>query len=84
VSFSGIATFRQNPLDDCIRFAPIDRVLIETDSPYLAPVPYRGTKNQPAFVALVGKKIALVKGMDEESIALQCQRNFSALFGIDL
>jgi TatD DNase family protein len=84
VSFSGIATFKQNPLDDAIRYAPADRILIETDSPYLAPVPFRGTQNNPALVVWTGKKIASVKGISEEAIATQCACNFATLFGVAL
>jgi TatD DNase family protein len=84
VSFSGIATFKQNPLDECIRYTPLDRILMETDSPYLAPVPFRGTKNTPALVPWVGKKIAAITGVSEEAIAEHCAQNFSALFGINL
>jgi len=84
VSFSGIATFKQNPLDGCIHYTPLDRILMETDSPYLTPVPFRGTKNTPALVPWVGRKIAAVKGMSEEAIAGHCTQNFSALFGINL
>jgi TatD DNase family protein len=84
VSFSGIATFKQQPLDECLRYAPMDRILIETDSPYLAPVPFRGTKNHPALVVHTGRKIARCKGISEEDIATQIACNFATLFDVAL
>jgi TatD DNase family protein len=80
VSFSGIVTFTNSPLVSLAAAAPIDSMLIETDSPYLAPVPHRGKQNQPAWVALTGKKIAEIRGMDEEELAKALERNFDRLF----
>ncbi len=62
VSFSGMVTFKNWRLDDAIRETPLDRLLIETDGPYLAPVPHRGKRNEPAFVRLVAERIAAVRG----------------------
>jgi TatD DNase family protein len=81
VSFSGIITFANSPVAACVEYAPIDRILIETDSPYLAPVPFRGKKNRPAWVAFVGKKVAEIKKLDEESLAAALGENFARLFG---
>jgi TatD DNase family protein len=81
VSFSGIITFKSSPLVECVRYAPLSRIFIETDSPYLAPVPHRGKTNEPAWVGLVGKKVAEIKQMDEDAVAEALRENFFALFG---
>jgi TatD DNase family protein len=62
---------------------PLDRMLIETDSPYLAPVPYRGKRNQPAWVRYVGEEIARLRGATAEAIAHATSANFFRLFAID-
>ena len=62
---------------------PIDRMLIETDSPYLAPIPYRGKTNEPAWVAQVGEYIANLKGMSLEELGLTTSSNFFECFHID-
>jgi TatD DNase family protein len=80
VSFSGIITFADTPVSKCVEYAPIDRIFIETDSPYLAPAPFRGKKNQPAWVEYVGKKVAEIKKMDEEEAARVLAENFRRLF----
>ncbi len=70
LSFSGIVTFKTAvDLQQAAQLCPLDRMLIETDSPYLAPVPHRGKANQPANVALVGASIASLRGVDADSIA---------------
>ncbi|HMD68396.1 MAG TPA: TatD family hydrolase [Chitinivibrionales bacterium] len=81
VSFSGIVTFAKSSLASVAACAPLDSILIETDTPYLAPVPHRGKPNQPAWVALVGKKIAEIRKMDEEEFAAAVERNFERAFG---
>ena len=84
ISFSGIVTFKNAlPLKDVARRVPLDRMLIETDSPYLAPVPYRGKRNQPAFVPHVAHEIAKLTGLPVETIARQTSANFFRLFGIE-
>ncbi|RZI55905.1 MAG: TatD family deoxyribonuclease, partial [Zymomonas sp.] len=81
ISFSGIITFKKSQdLRDVAAFVPLDRMLIETDSPYLAPVPYRGKTNSPAYVPLVARQIAELRGSSVESIAEATSRNFEALF----
>jgi TatD DNase family protein len=83
ISFSGILTFRNaQALRDVARQVPLDRCLIETDSPYLAPVPHRGKSNQPAWVAHVGACLAELKGIAVEEVAEATTANFEALFGI--
>lgn len=83
ISFSGIVTFRNaKALKDVACRVPLDRMLIETDSPYLAPVPYRGQRNQPAYVPLVAEEIARLRGESVETIARATSDNFFRLFGI--
>jgi TatD DNase family protein len=83
ISFSGIVTFRNaEELRDIARWVPLERMLIETDSPYLAPVPHRGKTNQPAYVAHVGKAIAALRGMTPEALAEATSANFERLFGL--
>lgn len=81
ISFSGIMTFRNaDPLREVVKQIPLDRLLIETDSPYLAPVPYRGKTNQPAYVAAVAQAIAELKQISLEQLAAQTSTNFKQLF----
>lgn len=81
ISFSGIITFKNaQDLRDIAAFVPMDRMLIETDSPYLAPVPYRGKTNTPAYVPEVARQIAAVRGLAVEEVAEATERNFEALF----
>jgi TatD DNase family protein len=84
ISFSGIVTFKNAvELKDVARRVPLDRMLIETDSPYLAPVPYRGKRNQPAWVRHVAEEIARLREVPVEAIAAASSDNFFRLFGID-
>jgi TatD DNase family protein len=81
ISFSGILTFKTaQDLRDVAALVPMDRLLIETDSPYLAPVPYRGKTNNPSYVPWVAKQLAEIKGCSPETIGEQTSRNFDALF----
>ncbi len=81
ISFSGILTFRNAAdLREVARFVPMDRLLIETDSPYLAPVPYRGKTNTPALVPYVAAQIAEIKGLAVEAVARASSDNFERLF----
>lgn len=83
LSFTGIVTFKNaDPLRDVIRRAPLERMLVETDSPYLTPVPYRGKRNEPAHVRWVAETIAKVKGIDFEEVAETTTRNVQDLFKI--
>lgn len=83
ISFSGIITFKSaQDLRDVAAFVPLDRMLIETDSPYLAPVPYRGKTNTPAYVPHVAEKIAQVRGLTIETVAHATSHNFDILFGL--
>lgn len=81
ISFSGILTFpRSNEIRDIARDVPLERLLVETDSPYLAPVPYRGKRNEPAWTAETAKVLADVRGMSAQDIAAQTTENFHRLF----
>jgi TatD DNase family protein len=83
VSFSGILTFRNaEDLREVARFVPLDRCLIETDSPYLAPVPHRGKVNNPSFVPHVAAMVAQVKGLPVEEVARATSANFERLFSV--
>ena len=84
ISFSGIVTFKNAvELKEVARRVPLDRMLIETDSPYLAPVPYRGKRNQPAWVRYVGEEIARLRDVSVETVASTTSANFFRLFNID-
>jgi TatD DNase family protein len=81
ISFSGIITFRNaGELREVARYVPLDRCLIETDSPYLAPVPHRGKTNSPAYVPFVAQQLAELKGETLETIGHATSRNFERLF----
>ena len=81
ISFSGIVTFKNAvALKEVAKNIQLDRMLIETDSPYLAPVPFRGKLNQPAFVRYVAEEIARLRGLTLEAVAEATSRNFFSLF----
>ena len=81
ISFSGILTFKNaQDLRDVAAFVPMDRILIETDSPYLAPVPHRGKTNNPSYVPFVAQQIADIKGLSIEAVAEATRDNFDRLF----
>jgi len=81
ISFSGILTFKNaSDLREVARSVPLDRILIETDSPYLAPMPYRGKTNNPSYVPYVARQVADVKQLSIEEVAEATSRNFERLF----
>jgi len=81
LSFSGILTFRNaEEIREVAAFAPADRILAETDAPYLAPIPHRGQSNEPSFVRHTAEKLAEVRGVNLTEIAEQTTRNFARLF----
>lgn len=83
ISFSGIVTFKNaSALREVARRVPDERILIETDAPYLAPVPYRGQQNQPAYVVEVAKHLASIRGQSVEEIAKISRENFQRLFAL--
>ena len=83
VSFSGAVTFKNAPkLAEVAKNLPLDRLLVETDCPYMAPVPMRGQRNEPAFVAYTARKVAELRGMDEDALALAALENGKRLFAL--
>jgi TatD DNase family protein len=85
VSFSGIVTFKNaSDLKQVAAELPLDRILVETDAPYLAPVPFRGKLNEPAYVRHVAAAIAEARGMSIEALAQATTANFCRLFGVSV
>lgn len=86
LSISGVVTYKKTePLQEAVKFAPLERLMVETDSPYLSPMPYRGKwPNEPGRVAQTAKKVAELHGRAVEEVALSCARNTAALLGIEL
>jgi TatD DNase family protein len=83
ISFSGIVTFKNaKQLKEVARKVPLDRILIETDSPYLAPVPHRGKLNQPAYVKHVAEEIAMLRGISLKEVGRITTENFQRLFKV--
>ena len=80
ISFSGNITFKNSHLSEVVAEIPLDRILVETDSPYLSPVPYRGKTNEPSRVRFVAEKVAEIKNMPFEEIAKHTHTNASELF----
>lgn len=84
LAFGGVTTFpKAAEIREAARIVPLDRLLLETDSPYLAPVPHRGKRNEPAFVAHVARTIAEVRGMAADELADATTRNFEVLFQVN-
>ena len=84
VSFSGIITFRSWTDEALLRLVPADRLLVESDAPYLAPVPYRGKRNESAWVALTLARLAAVRGIAIDQVAAETLHNCCTLFGLRL
>jgi len=83
ISFSGVVTFKKaEELRETARTMPIDRILIETDSPFLAPVPYRGRRNEPAYVVETARALAELRGTTAEEIGRATSENFKRLFNL--
>jgi TatD DNase family protein len=83
ISFSGIVTFpNAKALAEIARRVPADRILLETDCPYLAPVPHRGKRNEPSFVADTARFVATLRGIALDELAAQTAANFHRLFGV--
>jgi TatD DNase family protein len=81
ISFSGIVTFKNAiAIKEVAQKSPLDRILVETDSPYLAPVPYRGKPNEPAFVRHVAEEVARLRSLSLEQVAEATTANFFNLF----
>lgn len=85
LSISGVVTYKKTEaLQAAVAFAPADRLLVETDSPYLAPAPYRGKTNEPGFVQHTAAKVAELKGLAPDALAETCARNTKALLKLDV
>ncbi len=82
VSFSGMVTFKNWRLDRAVLETPLDRLLLETDAPYLAPVPHRGKRNEPAFVRQVAEQVALVRGLPVDELIAATGANAARVFGL--
>ncbi len=82
LGIGGVLTFKNSGLDKTIAEAPLDRLVLETDSPYLAPVPYRGKRNEPSYIRLIAEKLAIVKGESIVSIERITSANAMDLFNI--
>ena len=81
ISFAGNVTFpKAQSIRDAAQFVPLDRMLIETDSPYLAPIPHRGQRNEPMFVTEVARQIGQLRGLPAEAIGEQTADNFRRFF----
>ena len=81
ISFSGVITFAKN-YDELVRQIPLEKIIIETDCPYVAPIPHRGKRNEPQYVKYVAQKIAEIKGVSFEEVAEQTTKNARKLFKI--
>jgi TatD DNase family protein len=84
VSFSGIVTFKKWEDDALIRLVPDDRLLVESDSPYLAPIPHRGKRNEPAWVTFTVARVALARGVDASSLGARAAENTVRLFRLPI
>jgi TatD DNase family protein len=82
ISFSGIVTFKKWEGDDLVRLVPADRILVESDAPYLAPVPNRSKRNEPAWVALTVAKVAATRGVTPAELGELCTANAFRLFNL--
>jgi TatD DNase family protein len=85
ISFSGIVTFKNAlQIKEVASFVPLDRILVETDAPYLAPVPHRGKLNHPALVRHVADEVAKLQGISPDALAEATTNNFFRLFGLKI
>jgi TatD DNase family protein len=81
ISFAGNITFpKAQPIRDAAKEVPLERMLIETDSPFLAPLPHRGKRNEPVFVKEVARQLGELRGLSTEDVGLQTAANFYAFF----
>jgi TatD DNase family protein len=83
VSFGGIITFGSFDAAEAVRRVPWDRLLIETDSPYLAPVPHRGKRNEPSFLPHTGARLAELRGVSPDEALTHTDRAAAAFYGLD-
>ncbi|MDZ7344534.1 MAG: TatD family hydrolase, partial [candidate division KSB1 bacterium] len=81
ISFAGNLTYKKSALPEVVRQVPLDRLLLETDSPFMAPVPHRGKRNEPAFAVHLAEKLAEIKKISLADVARQTTANAKGLFG---
>lgn len=81
MGIGGVATFKNGGLDKVLPYVPLDRIVLETDSPYLAPVPYRGKRNEPAYLALIASRVSNLLNIPESELMTATTRNASTVFG---
>ena len=84
LSFTGGVTFKNSTVDELIRKTPVEKILMETDSPFITPVPHRGKRNEPCFLTHIANKIAELKGMSAEALAEITTENARHLFGFTI
>lgn len=82
IGVGGVVTFKKAGLQDVVRELPLDRIVLETDAPYLTPTPYRGTRNESSYIPLIAAKVAELKGISIEEVAQVTTNNARELFGI--
>lgn len=82
ITYDGIAKGENTPLPHLVEEAPIDRIVTETDAPYLTPIPHRGSRNEPSYVIIVADSIAKIKGLDEKEVREQTTQNAHKIFNI--
>ncbi len=83
ISFAGNLTYKKSGLPEVVKNIPLDRILVETDSPYLSPIPYRGKENEPSRVSVVAEKIAEIKDVSFEEVAIATRKNTETLFNLN-
>ena len=84
LGIGGVLTFKKSPLPEVLQTVPLSRIVLETDSPYMAPVPMRGKRNESAYVLYVLKKLAESLGVTEEHVACQTNENVKRVFAVDI
>ena len=82
VGLGGTLTFKNSGVADIVKDVPLSQIVLETDAPFLAPVPHRGKRNEPAYTRLVAEKLAEVKGVSVEEVAAVTSKNARKLFGL--
>jgi TatD DNase family protein len=82
IGVNGVLTFKNSKAEEAIRICPLDKIVVETDAPYLAPVPYRGKRNEPAYIRFTVEKLATLWGTDARSVAIQTGENACRMFGL--
>ncbi len=84
VGIGGVCTFKKAGIAETLKYIPLDRIVLETDAPYLTPVPFRGQRNESSYIPLIAAKIAEIKGIDVEAVAEATTNNARAMFNLDV